>query len=263
MGLGRSQVQIDCAPSWIFNRMVQAYQARPAYPEPLIKALAELARPAGRRLGDVGAGIGHVALPLAQRGFDVLAIEPARAMLQQLETEACERGVKLDTLHAAAEALPLEPHSLDSAIVADALHFLDGRRAAAEVQRVLARRCALGVVTCEFSETPFMRAVDRLMQEAAPRRPRDVSGLVPQWFAVAGVELSQVQRFHDATQLDAARLESILRSISFIGPAMNAERFAAFRKRLHALPGPLVWARSFTLYGGRRRCRAGDRGERA
>ena len=43
--------------------MADVYDARPAYPNGLIDALAELAR--GRRVADLGAGIGHVALPLA------------------------------------------------------------------------------------------------------------------------------------------------------------------------------------------------------
>jgi hypothetical protein len=67
------------------------------------------------------------------------------------------------------------------------------------------------------------------------------------------VRLQLERRFHDATEVDEDTLEQILRSISFIGPAMNAERFAAFRERIHALPGPRTWARTFTVHSGRRR----------
>ena len=42
-----------------------------------------------------------------------------------------------------------------------------------------------------------------------------------------------------------------LRSISFIGPAMNPERFAAFHEKIRALPERPVWARRFTLHAGR------------
>ena len=59
--------------------------------------------------------------------------------------------------------------------------------------------------------------------------------------------------FRDETPVGPEALEAILRSISFIGPAMNPERFAAFRARIHALPDKPVWARSFTLHAGFRR----------
>ena len=82
MSLGRRKVGLDDPTRWVFNRMADVYDARPAYPLGLIDALAELAT--GRLVGDLGAGIGHVALPLAQRGFDVIAIEPAQTMLDRL-----------------------------------------------------------------------------------------------------------------------------------------------------------------------------------
>jgi hypothetical protein len=117
---------------------------------------------------------------------------------------------------------------------------------------VLAPRGALALVTCELGDTPFMRGVVRLMEEAAPRRPRDLSQAKRQLTTMAQVVLHGEQRFHDQTPVDPATLERILRSISFIGPAMNAERFAAFSERVHALPEAPVWSRTFTLEAGRR-----------
>ena len=83
-----------------------------------------------------------------------------------------EKGVALRALHAAAEALPLDPASLDLVIISDALHFLDTELTARQIARVLAPGGALALVTCGFGQTPFMRGVVRLMEEAAPRRPR-------------------------------------------------------------------------------------------
>src|SRR5690606_12251486 len=98
--------------------------ARPAYPAALVEALAELAQPGGRVL-DVGAGIGHLALPMAGRGLDVTAVEPAIAMLERLEAQAAEEGRNVRALHATAESMPVADASFDLAVVADALHFLD------------------------------------------------------------------------------------------------------------------------------------------
>jgi hypothetical protein len=44
---------------------------------------------------------------------------------------------------------------------------------------------------------------------------------------------------------------------------MHEGRFAAFRRRVHALPGPAVWARTSTLRAGTRRAtEPGARGAR-
>lgn len=251
----RRQVGIADASRWIFNRMADVYDARPAYPTSLVDAIAGLAGTVGRRIGDLGAGIGHLALPLAERGFEVTAIEPARAMLERLEVNAAARGVRVQTLHAAAEALPVPPQSFDLVLIADALHFIDTELAAREIARVLVPRGALAVVTCAFGSTPFMVEVARIMQEAAQRKPRVVASRSAQLAGVAKIELTEESCFRDETPVTNAELERILASISFIGPAMNAERTQAFRDRIYALTieQPAIWAREFTLLSGRRR----------
>jgi SAM-dependent methyltransferase len=255
MGLGRRKIGLDEPSRWVFNRMAEFYAARPAYPAALVDALAELAGPVGSRVGDLGAGVGHLALPLAARGFDVVAIDAAQAMLDQLRAAAAARGVGVRAVHAAAEVLPLEPACLDLVVVADALHFLDAELTARQIARVLAPAGALALVTCELTPTPFMRGLTRLMEEAAPRRPRAITHATAQLSALAGVPLTIERRFHDETPIDHPTLERILRSISFIGPAMNQARFDAFRARVWALPEAPVWARTFVLRAGQRRRR--------
>jgi SAM-dependent methyltransferase len=148
--------------------------------------------------------------------------------------------------------LPLERASLDLVVIADALHFLDAELTAQQIARVLAPRGALALITCGFGQTPFMRGMVRLMEEAAPRRPRALTQSIVHLSALSGVPLTDQRRFHDETPIDHPRLERILRSISFIGPAMNVARFAALRERVHALPEAPAWARTFVLRSGRR-----------
>ncbi len=263
MGLGRRKIRLDDEAAWVFNRMADVYEARPAYPASLITALSQLVptarspaaemRSAAGRIADIGAGIGHLALPLAEAGFDVIAIEPARAMLERLQSTADARGLHLRSLHATAEALPLEASSVDLTVVADALHFLDAERTGREIARVLVPGGALALLSCELGDTPFMRGVIEIMHEAAPRRPRNLTQAIMQVSSLAEVPLTLEQHFDDQTPVSAERLERILRSISFIGPAMNAARFAQFRERIHALPHAPVWARRFILHSGRKR----------
>lgn len=262
MSLGRRKVGIDDAPRWVFNRMADVYDARPAYPAALLDALVELARPVGPRLADLGAGTGHLALPLAERGLDVVAVEPALEMLERLRATARARGLNLDALHAAAEALPLPPKSVATVVVSDALHFMDAELTAREIARVLVPGGALALVRCDFADTPFMRDVLRVIEEAVPRRPRALTQSIVHLSALAGVTFGDERRFHDETPVDHSTLERILRSISFIGPAMNPERFAAFRARVFALSARPVWARTFRLRTGHRP-RPRPRGERS
>jgi ubiquinone/menaquinone biosynthesis C-methylase UbiE len=253
MARGRRAVELADASAWVFNRMADVYDARPAYPSALIDALAALTTDASARVLDVGAGTGHLALPLAQRGYDVTAVEPAQAMLERLEHNAAERGLTLRALHATAEALPVADGSVDLVVISDALHFIDAERAGLEVARVLAAHGTLAVVRCELGDTPFMRGVVDVMESAAPRKPRSITAPMMQLASLVNVVLDAEQRFEDATALDDATLERILRSISFIGPAMSPQRFDAFFERVLALPGPRLWARTFTLRAGRRR----------
>lgn len=246
MSLGRRKAKLEDRAAWVFNRMADVYDARPPYPEPLLDALAALAGAHGRVV-DIGAGIGHVAIPLAARGCDVTAIEPAEAMLERLRAHAAAAQVALRTHHGTAEALPLADRSATLVTIVDALHFLDAERTGRELARVLAVGGALAVVRCELGTTPFMNALVARMHDAAPRRMRKVDGNMRQLVAVARLLPEASLRFADETEVDASRLERILKSISFIGPAMNDARFDAFRSRVLELPRPFVWAREFAL----------------
>jgi ubiquinone/menaquinone biosynthesis C-methylase UbiE len=250
MVAGRRNVAVENDADWVFNRIADVYSARPPYPPALVDCIAALAPPGGRVL-ELGAGIGHLAIPLAERGLRVAAVEPAEAMLARLRAGAAARGVALATHHATAEALPLDAESHDLVVIADALHFLNLELAAPEVARVLDAHGALAIVTCEFADTAFMRDVTRIMQQAAPRRPRDTANAIAQLASIVGVALSPRRPprvFEDRTPVQPAQLEAILRSISFIGPAMNPIRFADFRRQIHALDDAPVWARRFELH---------------
>jgi ubiquinone/menaquinone biosynthesis C-methylase UbiE len=106
--------------------------ADPRIVEALIRALR---MPAGATLLDVGAGTGKYARALADRGFDLIAIEPSAVMRAQ---GAAYPRVRVIT--ASAEAIPLPDDSADAAFVVLALHhFGDRAKALREILRVIGR----------------------------------------------------------------------------------------------------------------------------
>jgi predicted RNA methylase len=101
--MGRRTVPLSDPARWVFNRLAHPYSKRPGYPEALVERLAALAGGRGRRVADLGAGTGHLALPLAARGLLVAAVEPAREMLGAL-VRHLPPGAPVRPISATAEA---------------------------------------------------------------------------------------------------------------------------------------------------------------
>lgn len=252
MGIGRRRVGLEQPERWVYNRMAEAYEARPAYPNALISRLFELAGAAPAHVLDVGAGIGHLSLPLAELGLRVTAVEPALAMLERLTARAQAARLPVESVHATAEKLPLQDASVELVVIADALHFLDAHRTGCELARVLRARGALAIVQVELGASPFMQALVELMHASAPRRPKRIHAAMTQLATLAGIKLDRSETYESKQLVPIAQVERILGSISFIGPAMNEARFEAFCTALRAIPHDPVWHTTLQLWSGRR-----------
>ena len=236
---------------WVFNRLAGDYRRRPAYPSTLAERLLALAGGPGARVADLGAGIGHLAIPLGQLGGRVHAVEPARAMLAELVSRAGEGVVPV---HAAAEATGLPTAAFDLVVLADALQWVDPRRGGSEAARLLAPGGTLAVVTSRLADTPFLSAlaarIARANFKARPLLPR-----VAQLFAEAGLRAPAEERFHGEASLEGEDLDAVLRSLSFVGPALGPVALAALladARALAAAHGGAVWRREITLAWARR-----------
>ena len=122
-----------------FGPTAAAYaRSRPSY----LDAVVDWLLPAAARVLDLGAGTGKLTAALVARGLDVVAVDPSGPMLAELR-RTCPSA---ETLEGHAEAIPLPDGSVDAVVVAQAWHWFDAPRAAAEIARVLRSGGTLGLV---------------------------------------------------------------------------------------------------------------------
>ena len=123
-----------------FGSQAAAYErGRPSYPP---EAVDWLLPPGARDVLDLGAGTGKLTTRLAERGLNVVAVDPIPEMLEVLRDTLPETPALLGT----AEQIPLPDNSIDAVLVAQAWHWFDPDRAAAEIARVLRPGGRLGLL---------------------------------------------------------------------------------------------------------------------
>ncbi len=105
--------------------------------------LQNLGLRAGMKVLEVGAGTGRATLDLGLRDLvgpsgEVVAVDPATALLRKLEAKCRERGIaNVRALQGVGEELPFPDATFDAALAVYSLHFTDARRVVAEMARVV------------------------------------------------------------------------------------------------------------------------------
>ncbi|SDQ60930.1 Ubiquinone/menaquinone biosynthesis C-methylase UbiE [Curtobacterium sp. UNCCL20] len=123
-----------------FGAAADAYErGRPGYPD---EVAAWLVPDGTQRVVDVGAGTGKFTRTLVGRATEVVAVEPDAAMRDRLTTVLPD----VRALDGTGEAIPLADGSADVVTFAQAWHWVDPRRGATEVARVLRPGGVLGLV---------------------------------------------------------------------------------------------------------------------
>jgi len=114
-------------------------RVRPEYPD---DAVDWLLPPDAARVLDLAAGTGLLTRSLVRRELEVVAVDASAPMLDRLRAALPSVDARLGT----AEEIPLPDASVDAVVVAQAWHWFDTARAAAEIARVLrpgGRACVL------------------------------------------------------------------------------------------------------------------------
>lgn len=95
-----------------------------SYPDALIEDIVNLSNlPPGGKILEIGCGPGNATIPLAQRGYTLLAIELGER-LAAIAAENCRAFPKVQVLNMAFEDWVAETAVFDLVIAADALHWI-------------------------------------------------------------------------------------------------------------------------------------------
>ncbi|HME91579.1 MAG TPA: class I SAM-dependent methyltransferase, partial [Myxococcaceae bacterium] len=203
----------------------------------------------GGSVADIGAGIGHLAIPLGRRNFRVAALEPARAMLGQLKRRAAAERVQVEAVNATAEQTTLASGGWDLVLLADVLQWVDPELAGREAARLVRAGGTVAVVESQPADTPFQRELQALLARVNPRA-KTASPALRQFLSLAATGAARAMRFDQQVHLDQQSLASIIRSLSYVGPALGpaqVERVLAGAAALAELHGGPVWRRELTL----------------
>ena len=188
---------------------------RPGYPA---DGLRWLLGDAPRRVVDLGAGTGRLAVALAALGHDVVAVEPDDRM------RAIAAG-HVEALAGSAEAIPLPDASADAVLAAQAWHWFDHERALAEIGRVLRPGGMLGLVwNMRETREPWVARLG----EIAGGEDHSFDDTAPVQFHVGDGWRTEGRWFHHTQTLDRDGLLGLARSWSYV--ALREDREAVLEQ---------------------------------
>jgi SAM-dependent methyltransferase len=182
-GLGRAR-PADAAAAWEAGR----YRVPGRRLEPAAARLVRVSEAGpGRRILDLAAGDGNVALAAARAGAEVVAVDSARRLVDSGRARSEAAGLAVDWRVGDVESLPLDDASFDCvASNFGVIHARDSRRAVDEIDRVL--RPGGSVLITAWASAGLMGRTLRLAAEVEGRRPDDAR---PEWWGrYEGVQLA-------------------------------------------------------------------------
>ena len=120
--------------SAIYNKIGTGYNTTRRADSRIVDRIVELLDlPSGSRILDVGAGTGSYSRALADRGYEMTALEPSSVMREQ-----ADESLSISWVEGSAESLSFADDSFDGAILILCIHhFTDLTIAFSEIRRVV------------------------------------------------------------------------------------------------------------------------------
>ena len=217
----------------------------------------------GAEVLDIGAGSGRASVPLAERGYRVIALEPSEAMRARGLPRAAAFGDRLEFVGGTAEETERPDGSADLIVCAQAFHWVDPARALPEFARVLRPGGGLAIFWNDRDRERGTVAaeLEALVSRYNPDycceyRDRDWAEII----AVSG-RFSPAERlvFRHGVTMDADSLVGLTRSFSYVRNVLDEARRGAFEQEVRDLVRARHGDEPFTL-GYRSELYAAQRG---
>lgn len=226
----------EWTPNWAMptgsgDRWTEDYErGRPGWPHAVVE-IPPLAR--SDAVLELAAGTGKLTRHLVETFDHVVTVEPADAMRRML----ISRCPGVEVLAGSAEEIPLADASIDAVFAAEAFTHFEGKRAVAEIARVL-RPGGVLVLLWNLPVGPWepsIAAVEELLDQLIARRavrhaPLDLgpvaytSGEWLERFTSTPFEEFKAATLANPQTLDREGLVAFLASMGWIGDLPDAER---------------------------------------
>jgi len=209
-----------------FDRAGDGYhRGRPDYPREAIDfIIAKFQITKDTKVVDLGAGTGKFSKLLADRGYQVTAVEPVAGMRAKFKELLPEHEI----LEGTAEANPVPDESCDLVIVAQAFHWFNGEKALEEIHRILKPEGFLVLIWNARDESvDWVSQLTNIIDPHEGNAPRYKSGKWKEAFLATErfLPLSQ-QSFRYLQAGPPEMIVDRVTSISFISALPESERGA-------------------------------------
>jgi SAM-dependent methyltransferase len=186
-----------------FNDVAGLYdEARPGYPTEIIDTIvARAALPTSGRILEIGCGTGQITLPLAARGYTIVALEPGDAMAA-LAARKCRPYPSVEIVPLKFEAWSTEPEAFDLVVSAQAFHWIEPAFGIAKSAEALKRGGALALVWhLDVSQaTAFWKATQPIYDVFFPRTSAADTGWLVDAVGRYGQALRASEQFADPSE---------------------------------------------------------------
>lgn len=233
---------------------------RAGFPERFFDQLEARGFGPGQTVVDLGSGTGTVALGLARRGAEVVAVDIAEPMLAQAAARARALHLCLQTVTGPAEDTGLPGGGYDLVTAGQCWHWFDRPRAAREVRRLLREHGTVVIAHLDWLRI-HGGVVDesyRVMEAFGTSFPEHAevghSGIYPAWLddlREAGFGALETFSFDVELEYSTADWRGRVRASSAVGGRLSPEEVERFDSllaaALEAFDAPLsiphrVWA---------------------
>ena len=151
--------------TWDYSTLARPYLKRPNYSEAGLDAMLAIAKvKSSSAVCDIGAGIGHLTIPLSQRNLGVIAVEPNDEM-RKLGVERTRNTTNISWQKGTGEATGLSPDAFALVTFGSSFNVMNRELALNETNRIL---CKGGWFSCMWNHRdlsdPLQREVEALIK---------------------------------------------------------------------------------------------------